>query len=175
MSFICRFRDLDELSDLSENTTHSNVSPAEESDDLGEDEDVHDEDPSEFMDKRRRGTNEDWKSLSTLTAKQKSTSRVPNSNSVRHQFEAKSDTGPSSSERTFSNDSKIAEAMTTITAEKLLALEVISTEKEENDPRFLLRPTDVTVVEGEVATFCCRLSGTEPIGKVYVGVMSSMD
>lgn len=38
---------------------------------------------------------------------------------------------------------------------------------EGDDPKFDIPPESMTVKEGEPAKFSCRVSGTEPIGKIY--------
>lgn len=44
-------------------------------------------------------------------------------------------------------------------------MEPVSTEGEETDPKFVIRPSDVTVVEGEVTRVTCQVEGTEPLGE----------
>ena len=44
----------------------------------------------------------------------------------------------------------------------------VSTEAEEIDPKFVVRPTDVTCVEGEPVIFECEVTGTEPVGECFM-------
>lgn len=163
------FRDLDELSDLSENISHSDVSLPEDSneeDELDDDADGNDDSGRDFAGQRYTVKARRRKSRSDDSAVQGSTSEskiavshdASNVRRTSRQFD-------SAESMLRVNKVDNAESKPTITAEKLLALEVVSTENEEHDPKFLLRPTDVTVMEGEVATFFCKVSGTEPIGK----------
>ena len=46
-----------------------------------------------------------------------------------------------------------------------LVIEPISTEAEEIDPKFTVRPCDSSCTEGESVTFECQVTGTEPIGE----------
>ena len=48
-----------------------------------------------------------------------------------------------------------------------LVIEPISTEAEEIDPKFTVRPCDASCTEGESVTFECQVTGTEPIGEYY--------
>ena len=58
------------------------------------------------------------------------------------------------------------EASTADVEDKTLMLPV-STEVEETDPKFIVRPSDLTCVEGESVTFECQVTGTEPVGGYF--------
>lgn len=50
---------------------------------------------------------------------------------------------------------------------KSLELPPISTEGSETDPKFTIRPTDVTVLEGEPLKLVCQVAGTDPVGEDF--------
>ena len=47
----------------------------------------------------------------------------------------------------------------------------LSTEGEELDPKFVQRPQDLTVLEGEPIVLECSVSGTDPIGKNFLAAV----
>ena len=152
VSYICNYllcRDIDELSDLEENETISNHSNSSES--SKEEYFVSNKSKQSKSGKKRK------KSFRDVACQTEYSERLP-------------DTSQNTLPSLVPSEIIVAESQTLI---ELAPSQMSSRKHKEDDdetelfadPRFLVRPNDISVIEGEPLTFHCEVEGSQPAGK----------
>ena len=152
---IISLRDVDDLSDLSENETRSDISSLDS--DTAEEDDV-----SDVKDAMRHILRHDVPQTKAENPQMPRSPSPPTSPPVTKNILQNSLEPVSVETRPAVQQTKTS--VPEITADRLLAMDLVSIDSENGDPKFVILPADVTVMEGEVARFSCRLSGTDPLG-----------